>query len=55
MTLTDGMGLASLSIPEGTYDVYAVHGMGWSLARSRVTIGAAGAKSILGTAAKDVK
>ncbi len=54
MTFTDGMGLASITIPPGTYDIYAVHGMGWSLARSRVTIDADGASVTLQVEPLDV-
>ncbi|NOY94666.1 MAG: CehA/McbA family metallohydrolase [Deltaproteobacteria bacterium] len=41
--LTDGDGLVSLPIPAGSYDVYAGHGVNWSLARQSVTVAASGA------------
>lgn len=40
---TDGDGMVSLNIPVGTYDVYATHGMNYSVARQAVTIDATGA------------
>lgn len=47
MALTDDVGEVVLPILPGEYDVYATHGMGWSLAHERVTVGAAGAEVTL--------
>jgi len=45
--LTDGDGLVSLPLPAGTYDVYATHGVNWSLAHQSVTVDASGASTTL--------